>query len=197
MNTLLINCYRNDADEKFQNCVRLVEKFGACETIADSGVGPVFDVSGFGAVVVTGSPKIVGAGDYRENLALFLRRMRLPVLGICYGHQLLARAFGGAVARGERVSPEEKIEVVADDPLFAGLGKEFTAAENHVEYVEESSLAGADFILLARSGSCPVEAIRHKHHPLYGVQFHVERSGETGRKIAENFYSIAEGFFRK
>ena len=191
MRTLVINCYRREPDEKIKNFIRLVERFGEIDAVADRELTSTFDVSRFGAVVLSGSAALVGAGDYLENLVLFLRRVRLPVLGVCYGHQLMAKAFGAAVGKGELVSPDEKIKIVVDDPLFSGMEKEFTAAENHYEYVEDSSLARADFLLLARSDSCPVEAIKHKRLPFYGVQFHIERSGETGRKIAENFYNLA------
>jgi GMP synthase (glutamine-hydrolysing) len=191
MRTLLVNCYRQEPEEKIGNFIKLVEKFSGSEVIADRAINPTFDVSRFGALVLSGSSALVGAGEYYENFILFLRRVRLPVLGVCYGLQILAKAFGGVVTKGELVSKnDEKITITADDPLFTGLGKELTAVENHYEYVEESSLKGADFHLLAHSDSCPVEAIRHKRQPLYGVQFHLERSGELGRQIMANFYGF-------
>ncbi len=189
MKTLIINSYRNEPEKKIENYVRLVEKLSQYEVIADKNIEPTFNTSRFDAVVLSGSSAFVSSGDYCENFILFLRKLTIPVLGVCYGHQILVKAFGGVVTKGELVDKLEQIRITAPDPLFAGLGAEFQAVENHYEYVEDTGLGAADFRLLAGSVSCPVEAIRHKRKPLYGLQFHLERSGGIGEKLLANFYN--------
>jgi GMP synthase (glutamine-hydrolysing) len=96
----------------------------------------------------------------------------------------------------EEIERFENVVVVNDDCLFKGLDiqRPIPLAEHHIDYVSEESLDRADFILLAKSDSCEVEAVKHKTSPFYGVQFHPERiviNGEShteGHKIIENFY---------
>lgn len=82
-----------------------------------------------------------------------------------------------------------------DDPLFAGLPKTMIMRCSH--YCEVKKLP-PDFVLLAASDHCPIEAMRHCHRPLYGTQFHPEAYAEPflhGRKLLENFAAIADGFW--
>jgi len=93
----------------------------------------------------------------------------LPVLAICFGHQLLGHAFGaGLVTREKRVGLFD-VTRVGNDPVFAGLGATVSVPEQHSDQLDA---VPDGFELVATSDYCPVQAIRHARLPVYGVQFH-------------------------
>ncbi|GIW72336.1 MAG: GMP synthase [glutamine-hydrolyzing] [Planctomycetota bacterium] len=101
-------------------------------------------------------------------------RLGVPVLGICYGMQLMTRALGGEV----RHSPEHEygrtpIQIERRDPLFDGVPSRTTVWMSHGDRV---MAIAAGFVPLARTAGCPVAAVRHQSLPLYGLQFHPEVS---------------------
>jgi GMP synthase (glutamine-hydrolysing) len=98
---------------------------------------------------------------------------KVPILGICFGHQLMAHAFGSEVVKdGRHVLEMVRTTVLADDPLFAGLPKSLMLLESRYEVVK--SLPDG-FVRLARSDTSRIAAMKHPGRPLYGVQFHPER----------------------
>ncbi len=111
---------------------------------------------------------------------------RKPILGVCYGHQLVARALGGKhlVRRGDR--PEfgwARIEVTSETRLFKGLPRVFYSFESHFDEVIEPP-PGARGV--ARSEDCPVQAYEFDSMPVFGIQFHPERDlAGAKRTIAE------------
>ncbi len=108
----------------------------------------------------------------------------LPVLGICYGMQLIARAHGGAVEPADRreYGPAE-LEIVGDSPLFDGLPDRIDVWASHGDHVE---VMPDGFELLARSANAPVAAIGKQE--IIGIQFHPEVvHTPMGSRIIENF----------
>jgi GMP synthase (glutamine-hydrolysing) len=94
---------------------------------------------------------------------------RVPVLAICFGHQLLGEAFGaGIVTREKRIGLFE-VTVIGRDPVFDGVGGTATVPEQHSDQLSE---VPAGFDLIATSNYCPVQAMRHAAAPAYGMQFH-------------------------
>jgi len=77
--------------------------------------------------------------------------------------------------------------------LFDDLGLFFEAWESYYEHVVRNPRLSRNFEVVAHSASCDVEVIRHKTRLLWGVQFHPERSGDTGEFIARNFARIVAG----
>lgn len=142
------------------------------------------DPSELSAVVVSGSHAMVSHREpWSERLALWMRRCveaQVPVLGICYGHQLLAHAFGGQVddlpggpevgTHAVRLAPE-----AGQDALFAGLPAQFPAQLVHYQSVLRLP-QGA--VLLARSALEPHQAFRVGGCG-WGVQFHPEFSAQA------------------
>lgn len=103
-----------------------------------------------------------------------IRSWRGPLLGIGGGHQLLARAWGGEVkemADGKGEFGRVQVRILKEDPLFAGLPLEFEAVTGHRE---EVATVPADFVVLAESDACQVQAMRHATRPIYGLQFRPE-----------------------
>src|SRR5512136_3356229 len=101
---LLINCYRENAEEKIRGYRQWLEAGAAAAgmelVVRDAGDRALLpDEAGFAAVIVSGSQKMVGAGEAEAGLVAFLKNNRRPLLGVCYGHQALARAWGAQVKR--------------------------------------------------------------------------------------------------
>ncbi len=111
-----------------------------------------------------------------------------PVLGICYGMQLLAHLSGGEVRQaGEREYGRADIEVLESDDLFHGFasGSRTPVWMSHGDRVDAAT---AEWEVLARSDNTPVAAFRHRARPLYGVQFHPEVvHTPRGAEILANF----------
>ena len=134
---------------------------------------------GFAGVIVSGSAAMVtDRADWSERSAEWLREAAhegLPLLGICYGHQLLAHALGGEVAYNPagRESGTVHIDLhphAQDDPLFSALPLKFTAHATHVQTVARPP-EGAT--VLARSEQDDCHAFRWRDRA-WGVQFHPE-----------------------
>ena len=111
-----------------------------------------------------------------------------PVLGICYGMQLIAHLEGGAVERaGRREYGRAEVDVAESDGVLAGFspGERFTAWMSHGDHVERPPKG---YRVTARSVNSPVAAMRHETKPIYGVQFHPEVAHTPrGGEIISNF----------
>ena len=118
---------------------------------------------------------------------------RCPVLGVCLGHQAIAEAFGGKVIRADRLMHGKQGQVVHEgDELFEGIPSPFSAMRYHSLVAEGASLPD-DLVVTARSADRPAEvmAMKHRTHPVYGVQFHPESVGtEHGKRLLKNFLEV-------
>ena len=143
------------------------------------------------AIVVTGSRWQIASDPIPEIMPKLYLETSRPLLGICWGHQTLVYAWGAKVIRKNRfIERDEVIRVMKTEELLENMGLFFTANESHYEHVVKDKNLAKHFEVLAYSDSCKVEVIRHKERPLWGVQFHPERSGATGRRLAANFARI-------
>jgi len=113
---------------------------------------------------------------------------RVPILGVCLGHQCIAHAFGAQVVRATRPMHGKTSEIRHDgEGVFAGLPNPFTAMRYHSLVVDERSLP-ADFAVSARTPEGEVMGFRHREWPLEGVQFHPESYlTEAGAALLRNF----------
>jgi GMP synthase-like glutamine amidotransferase len=145
------------------------------------------------ATVVTGSTKLVTRDPPPEILYALYRETRKPLLGICYGHQALAHAWGARVVKRAFFEADADIRASRPDALLDDLDGNFTVFKSHFEHVVPDSRLTRHFEVLAASDRCAVEVIRHRERPLWGTQFHPERSGATGERIAANFHRIVTG----
>ena len=193
---LLVNCYRVNAEEKIRGYHEWL-KAGAAGAgvelaIHDAADRDVLPPDGdFAAVIVSGSQKMVGDGEVEPGLLDFIKESRWPLLGICYGHQALARAFGCLVKRdAAKHLGEEDIFLNKTDPLFSAFRPVFKMFESHEEIVMREYDLEKEFMVLAESRYGLVEAILHRRSPRYGVQFHPEKSGELGVKLLVNFLNM-------
>lgn len=110
---------------------------------------------------------------------------RIPILGICYGHQLLAEATGGKVQKGTAEFGRSRLKLHQKDPLFEGLNEQTTVWMSHRDTVIS---VPPDFEVIASSDYSQIAAFKNPKHIFYGVQFHPEVSHtEGGAQLLENF----------
>ena len=121
---------------------------------------------------------------------------KIPILGVCLGHQAIGEAFGGRVVRADRLMHGKTCQVIHEkDELFEGIPSPLTGMRYHSLVVEPASLP-KDLVITAWSADRPkdaeIMAMKHRSHPIYGVQFHPESIGtEHGKRLLENFLGVA------
>jgi GMP synthase (glutamine-hydrolysing) len=195
MKTLIVNSYHGNWAQKIRPVQDMVSLSCEYEVANDLDIAPDYDLESFNAVVLSGSPNLISRNEYLPRYVEFLRQLRRPTLGICYGHQLLAHAFGARVIDGAKMlEGYGTIRVLEEAPLFRDMPDEIALLESHREYVAAEDLAQSGFDLMASSATCAVEAMHHTERPLFGVQFHLERSGPNGEQIMSNFFRFARDY---
>jgi anthranilate synthase component 2 len=117
---------------------------------------------------------------------------RLPLLGVCLGHQSLGQAFGGTVIRAPQVMHGKTSAISHDGTgVFAGLPSPYQATRYHSLIVRDSDLPDC-FAVNATSPEGIIMGMRHKALPLHGVQFHPESiATEHGHALLANFLTLA------
>lgn len=145
----------------------------------------------------------------RESYRRVITQSQVAQLGLCGGHQIIAKQFGSTLGHMRRVQDEEPdlspgyhagwykewgvypVRIVERDPIFDGLGDTIRVQEYHMDEVKELA---SDLRLLASSRDCRVQAFVHRLKPIYGTQFHPESASEQypdGFQILRNFFRIA------
>ncbi|MDI6690004.1 MAG: gamma-glutamyl-gamma-aminobutyrate hydrolase family protein [Actinomycetota bacterium] len=198
---LIINNYLNSREVR--ELAQVVGIFCDYEIWSYGEIDVEYKLKGnIGAVILSGSEaRIVETQHVAKfnHVANLIRRIEIPLLGICFGHQLMCLALGAEVGALERVVDKfEFVRIIGRNDLFKGFkaGQSIPLAEWHHDYVKKDSLPKANLRLLADSPSCEVEAVKHDTRPLYGIQFHAERfhiRGEEHREgiqVIENFCSM-------
>ena len=119
---------------------------------------------------------------------------KLPLLGVCLGHQALGQAAGGKVIRAPEPLHGKTSDIThTKDALFHGIPSPFTVTRYHSLIVEKSSLPETLEITSETSDGL-IMALRHKNAPLYGVQFHPESVASTfGHQLLANFLALSRG----
>ena len=119
---------------------------------------------------------------------------RVPLLGVCLGHQAIGQAFGAVVERAPSPMHGKLSEVVHEgSDVFAGLPSPFQATRYHSLVVREESMP-ATLEATAHTRDGVVMGLRHRDLPIFGVQFHPESiASEHGHEILGNFLAIARG----
>ena len=143
-----------------------------------------------GVVLSGGALSLEGQESPLGSVGAWIDNYDRPVLGICVGHQFLARHYGGEVRRAP--APEFGRVLVDVDrpehPIFASLPTRMTVWSSHNDQV---SRLPPGWLGLAHSESCPVQAMTHPSRPLFGVQFHPEvEHTEGGTTIFRNFFDL-------
>jgi anthranilate synthase/aminodeoxychorismate synthase-like glutamine amidotransferase len=118
---------------------------------------------------------------------------KLPILGVCLGHQCIGHSFGGEVVRNERIMHGKVSPIHHDDTgVFAGLSNPFDATRYHSLVIRRETWNNPDFEVTAWTQEGEIMGVRHKTWPLYGVQFHPESFLTVeGPKLLRNFLEMA------
>lgn len=187
MKVLVIDNY----DSFTYNLVHLLGILGA-ETQVVRNDHPLLDESleGFQALVVSPGPCTPEkAGKSLEVIGR--EKERLPILGVCLGHQCLAQVLGGRVVRAKRLLHGKVSPIIHNgEGIFQGLPSPFTACRYHSLIVDEGSLP-LELEVTARDDEGEVMAVAHRSLPLFGVQFHPEAHiTQMGRELVKNFLEI-------
>jgi anthranilate synthase/aminodeoxychorismate synthase-like glutamine amidotransferase len=127
------------------------------------------------------------AGVSNEVLKAFAPKV--PVLGVCLGHQCIGHSFGGEVVRNWRVMHGKTSLIHHDDQgVFRGLSNPFEATRYHSLVIQRESFNNPDFVVSAWTDEGEIMGVRHKSWPLHGVQFHPESFLTIeGPKLLKNF----------
>ncbi|MFA9565064.1 MAG: aminodeoxychorismate/anthranilate synthase component II, partial [Acidimicrobiales bacterium] len=151
-------------------------------------IGPE-QVSDLGPTHLVISPGPCTPSEAGQSTEL-VRRLgsRLPILGVCLGHQCMGAAYGAAVVRAPEVIHGKVSEVHHDGQgVFRGLPDPMVATRYHSLMVDEATLPDA-LQVTARTEDGLIMGLRHTSRPLYGVQFHPESVlTEHGRRLLANF----------
>ena len=117
---------------------------------------------------------------------------KLPILGVCLGHQAIGQAFGGKVVRGP-LPMHGKLTAVhhRGEGIFQDLPSPFMATRYHSLVVERDSLPDS-LLVTAETESGLIMGLAHRHLPIFGVQFHPESiASEKGHDLLRNFLTLA------
>jgi anthranilate synthase component 2 len=118
----------------------------------------------------------------------------IPILGVCLGHQAIGEAYGGEVVRAERVMHGKTSQVCHDGTgIFAGLPSPMEVMRYHSLIVERESIPESlEITAVSQDDPSEVHAVKHREHPVYGVQFHPESvMTPQGKALLNNFLELA------
>lgn len=120
---------------------------------------------------------------------------KIPILGVCLGHQAIASVFGAKIARAGTLMHGKTSEIKSDGKnLFEGLGQPFKAMRYHSLAVSRESLP-AELEITAESDDGEIMGLRHREHPTEGIQFHPESiMTPVGKRVLRNFLKLATRF---
>lgn len=135
-------------------------------------------------IIFSGGPSSV----YNDNAPLPTKEifeMRLPILGICYGHQLIVNNFGGKVKQANKEYGSSLLTIDNDSDLLSGVGQSIRAWMSHGDEAEQ---VPSSFKIIGHTESARAAAIADQNNSIYGIQFHPEVvHTEQGTEILKNF----------
>jgi len=174
------------------NLVQYLGELGATMEVARNDALTVEDVERLGPegiVISPGPGNPDGAGISLELIRRF--HTRIPILGVCLGHQAIGQAFGGTVARAGRQMHGKTSTVTHDGRgVFRGLPAGFEATRYHSLVVLEANLPAA-LEISARAEDGEIMGLRHRQYPVEGVQFHPESIlTKQGKALLGNFLEL-------
>ena len=115
----------------------------------------------------------------------------IPILGVCLGHQSIGQAFGAKIVRAPTLMHGKLSKIFHEEiEIFSGLKRPFVATRYHSLMVSEEGLPTV-LRVTARTEDGIIMGLRHKHFPIFGVQFHPESiASEHGHDLLKNFLQI-------
>ena len=192
MNTPARVLLLDNKDSFVWNLARYVRELGAFAKVVRSDAVTVAEVAAERATHIIISPGPCTPAEAGVSVEV-IRRLgpATPILGVCLGHQAIGAAYGGRVVRAKRPMHGKTSAITHDGTgVLAGLPHPFHATRYHSLVVERASLPAA-VLVQATSDDGTIMAIRHRTHPVHGVQFHPESIlTEEGHHLIRNFLAL-------
>ena len=150
------------------------------------------EAAGLDGLLLSGGAARIGLDGRLGAVGDYLDRLDIPVLGVCAGHQFMAKHFGGQAAPGAK-GPEfgaVEMHVVDPDDILRDVPDGTIVWASHHD---EVSVVPPGFKVLATSDNCPVQVMRHATKPLFGMSYHPEvEHTQAGGTMFRNFVRICE-----
>ena len=178
------------------NLVQYLGELGADPVVRRNDEITVEEIESLGphAIVISPGPGTPDSAGVSIDIVKKLGAS-VPILGVCLGHQAIAEAYGGKVVRAKQLmhGKTSMIRHEARD-LFDGVQSPLEVMRYHSLTVEKSSLPEElEVIAWSSADRSEIHAMRHRKHPVWGVQFHPESvMTQSGKKILTNFLGLAE-----
>ena len=143
-------------------------------------------------IIISPGPKTPNEAGISIELIKLVSK-KIPVLGICLGHQCIAKAYGGQIIRAKTVMHGKLSNITHDNSsIFKDIAQNFLATRYHSLIIEEATLP-KKLIINARSNDKYIMSISDEKAKAYGLQFHPEsHDTELGYKLINNFLNICE-----
>ena len=176
------------------NLVQYLRMLGAQTTVARNDALTLEDIEKnvpTGVVISPGPGRPESAGISLPLVQHFSGR--IPILGVCLGHQTIAIAFGGKVVGASRLMHGKTSTIQADGKtIYSGIADSFTAMRYHSLAVEKETLPGC-LTITAQAEDGEIMGIRHNHHQTEGIQFHPESiMTPVGKRLLRNFLKTTQ-----
>ncbi len=183
---LLIDHY----DSFVHTLARYVQELGGEPVVRREGALTVDEVGGMAPSHIILSPGPCTPAEAGISPEVVRRwGSSIPILGVCLGHQIIGAAYGGRIVRAPPVHGKVSAIHHAGTGLFTGLPNPFPATRYHSLVIERTSLP-ADLEVTAETADHAIMAVRHRAHPVAGVQFHPESV------LTRHGYALLDRFLR-
>lgn len=140
------------------------------------------------AIVISPGP---GRPEEAGNCVKLIQQLHtsFPILGICLGHQAIGYSFGATITKAERIMHGKVSKVVHNDKgIFQSLPQNLEVMRYHSLVIKKDTLPAQFEVIATSTDDNEIMAIKHRDHPLFGMQFHPESIGtETGSQLLKQF----------
>ena len=177
------------------NLSRYLRELGEATNVVGSDCSTLEDIEAMQPKALVISPGPCTPNEAGISLSVISHFSgRIPILGVCLGHQAIAQSYGGVVTNSLFPRYGQASPVIHDGcDLFQGLPNPLTVGLYHSLIVTQ--IDNEDLIIQAKSSEGEIMALRHKQNPTFGVQFHPESIlSESGHRLLQNFIGIIERF---
>ncbi|MCL1972057.1 MAG: aminodeoxychorismate/anthranilate synthase component II [Endomicrobia bacterium] len=156
----------------------------------EMGIAEIEKLNPSHLIISPGPGKPDAAGICEDAIGYFKDKM--PILGVCLGHQAICEAFGAEITYAKTLvhGKARNIHIANGSPVFKGLPPVLEAARYHSLIADRATLPD-ELLVIAEDEESQVMGVKHKDYDLYGLQFHPESVlTKNGKMIIENFLSL-------